>query len=293
MAAAKQSKTTPEVGNLTGSLARGLGIVNVLLHAPQPLNITEIAAATQLDQSSTLRLVRTLEEHGYIVPIIGSKRYAASPQAIQSLPLMHPVQQLRREAHTMLTGLAMRLTETVVLVLYLGAERMAIDISQCPGSLAPYYSTWLRGPLHATGAGKALLLSLSRTRRHELLGPAPYAATTPFTLTERDALDADLEASAERGFVVAIDQHRLGLTTVAANIADWHGAAIGCLVVTGHTRNFEADRVTRIGQEVIGATELLLYQAPSLGAVAHFLGHTAISPEVPARWKTGAVRRKQ
>ncbi len=283
MAAVKQTRKTPEAGNLAGSLARGLGIVNVLLNAPQPQNITEIAAATQLDQSSTLRLVRTLEDHGYVVRISGSKRYAASPQAMQPLPLMHPIQQLRREAHTVLTGLSARLTETVVLVLYLGMERMAIDIAQCPGSLAPYYSTWLRGSLHAAGAGKALLLSLGQTRRHELLGPAPYAAITPFTLTERDDLDADLQASAERGFVVAIDQHRVGLTTVAANISGWHGAAIGSLVVTGHTRNFEAERITRVGQELIGATELLLYQAPSLSAVAHFLGHAATSPDVAVR----------
>ncbi|MDN3517554.1 IclR family transcriptional regulator C-terminal domain-containing protein [Aquisalimonas lutea] len=257
----------------SGTLARGLAILRTVLDAAQPLALADIAAATQLDLSTTHRLARTLEDNGYLVRIGSSKRYAASPQALEPLPVMHPIQQLRREARSIIEGLASRLRETVVLVLYLDTERMVVDIAQSQGSLAPYYNTWLNGPLHGSGSGKALLLSLSPKERNELLGKEPYPAVTPYTLTSHEALEADLAASKARGFVSTRDEHYVGLSAVAANVPTWHGKSTGCLVVTGHTRDLDAERIASVGEELARVSGLMLYQAPSLKAAAQSLGN--------------------
>lgn len=241
-----------------------------MLEAPQPMSLADIAAATQLDQSTTLRLLRTLEEQGYVIRF--GKRYAASPLAMQPLPLMHPVQQFRREAQPVLADLAARLQETVVLVLFLGTERMVVDIAQAPGSLTPYYGNWLHGPVHASGAGKALLMGSSREQRDHLLGPEPFEATTAQTLTTREALDDNLAEARERGFVVSRDEHYQDLTAVSALIPTWKDQPIGCLVVTGYSRSFDQDRLTQVGEELSRTARLLMYQAPSLRSLAHFVG---------------------
>ncbi|MGV3655629.1 MAG: IclR family transcriptional regulator, partial [Noviherbaspirillum sp.] len=172
----------------TGALARGLAIVDTILNASQPLTLSEIAAQTHLDQSTTMRLLRTLEDNGQILRTQDGKRYTGSPKALMPMPLMHPLNQLRREASSLLLELSEKIRETVVLALFINHERIAIDIAQFPGSLAPYYSSWLKSDLHASGSGKALLLSLEESHWKALLGPGPYRAITPNTITSQERL---------------------------------------------------------------------------------------------------------
>ncbi|CAO3363408.1 IclR family transcriptional regulator [Azospirillum palustre] len=255
-----------------GTLARGLAILDAIVDAPQPLMLGEVAALTRLDQSTTLRLLRTLEDSGYVVRLADSKRYAPSPKGLLPLPLMHPINQLRRESHSVLIELARNLRETVVLVLYLSTERMVTDIAQAPGSLSPYYNTWLQGPLHGSGSGKALLLSLDPEQRAAVLGPEPYKVYTPQTIVSQAELDEDLRVSALRGYVVAHDEHHVGLTAIAANIPTWNNGHVGCLVVTGHSRDMDEARIAGIGEELVRVAKLMPYQLGSLRSVAHVVG---------------------
>lgn len=255
-----------------GALARGLVILEAIVEAPQPLMLGEIATLTRLDQSTALRLLRTLEDSGYVVRLSDSKRYAPSPKAVLPLPLMHPINQLQRESHAILDELARSLRETIVFVLYLDGERMVTGIAQSPGSLTPYYSTWLHGPLHGSGSGKALLLSLPTDRRAALLGPGPYEAHTPHSITEAGALERDLAAAAARGYVVARDEHHVGMTAIAANIPSWNNAQVGCLVITGHSRDLDDARIAAVGEELVRVAKLMPYQLGSLRTVAHLLG---------------------
>ncbi|MFD1381650.1 IclR family transcriptional regulator [Fodinicurvata halophila] len=203
----------------------------------------------------------------------GNRSYMPSPKAVSPLPLMHPLKQLRREAQPVLQALANEIGETVVLVLYMDIERMVVEIAQTQGSLTPYYDTWLHGPLHCSGAGKALLLKLEPERRHAVLGPDPFRALTPRTLTSRQALEENLERAGQRGYATSRDEHHMGLTAISANIHDWHHAALGCLVMTGHSRAFDEARIESVGETLRRSAELLLFQAPSLRSAAESLGH--------------------
>ncbi len=254
----------------SGTLARGLAILDVLMKAPQPLGLAEIAAAAGLDQSTTLRLLRTLEEQEFVVRHDGAKRYWPSPKALSPLPLMHPLEQLRREGAPIIQALSNRLRVTTLLTLFVGYERMVLDIAQHPGSLTPYYGTWLRGPLHANAGGKALLMTLDPERRRALLGPEPFAAPTAKTITSWAALEAELALSADRGFVVTRDEQLEGVTSVAANITTWTGVTAGCVIVTATTKNSPDEWVADVGEELKRTASLILYQAPALEAVSHF-----------------------
>src|SRR5438046_1274291 len=179
-----------------GTLARGLAILDVLLSAPQPMTLAEITGLVKLDQSTTLRILRALEDAGQLIRISDGKRYLPSPKALRPLPLLHPIEQLRREAAPFLTDLALEVSKTAVLVAYIGPERLVVDIAQSPGSLSPYYNNWLHGPLHGSGVGKAFLLALSPDQRRIALGREPYTAFTPNTMTSWEAVSRDLAIAA-------------------------------------------------------------------------------------------------
>lgn len=257
----------------SGTLARGLTILQVVAQAPQPLSLAEIATAASLDQSTTHRLLKTLEETQYVVKIGATRRYCASPNLLHPLPLLHPLDQLRREAAPALKELSLRLRLTTILVVFVGAERLVLDIALVPGSLTPYYSTWLKGPMHATAGGKALLVGMTEAQRASLIGLGPFDACTPQTLTDSRALNDDLQRSAARGYVVSHDEHRQGVTNLSAPISRWTGGAAGCLIASSPSSDIDDERIAAVGLELKRASELLVYQAPSLEAASRFCGH--------------------
>jgi len=251
---------------------RGLAIMDVLIPAGQPLSLAEIAGATNLDQSTTLRLLRTLEDARQVLRIGDGKRYIASPKALRPLPLLHPLEQLRREADSILRSLAARVGNTVVLVAFLGSERLVVDVMLAPNSLTPYYATWLHGPLHASGPGKAYLLSLDDQQRRAALGPEPYTAATSRTLTTWDAVRHDMQRSAERGYVTVADEFYDGLSAVAAPFFSWSGKAVGCIAITGRTADFNEATVQKAAVELLNCTRLMPLQVTSLSWLEQLSG---------------------
>lgn len=246
--------------------------MEALAQAPQPLALAELAAHAGLDQSTALRLVRALEDSQYLVRNETTRRYSPSPKLLHPLPLLHPLEQLRREAAPILKELALRLGMTTVLVIFLGMERLVLDIVQVPGSLTPYYGTWLHGPLHATGGGKSLLLGMDEKQRQTVLGPGPFAAVTPQTITDWHRLNEDLRISSGRGYVISSDEHLPGITNVAALITRWTGRPAGCLIASGPTADMDEARRAAAGDELKRVAQLLVYHTPSLEPASQFCG---------------------
>ena len=253
-------------GQLSGALARGLAVLDVILDTPQSLTLAEIAQRARLDLSTTMRLLRTLEESRYVLRIDNGKRYAGSPRATMPLPVLHPIKQFRREVFPTLTELSIAVKATVVLVAFLEAERIVIEIAQVAGSLAPYYRTWLNGPLHGSGSGKALLATFPEERREALLGPGPYRAVTQYSITDPARLREDLEKGTRQGYYVARDEHIVGLTAISANIPTWRGGAVGCFVMTAHSRDCTDKHTAFAGEQLHRAAELIRHQAHSISA---------------------------
>lgn len=256
----------------TGTLQRGLALLDILTATGHPMSLAELSAATELDQSTALRLLRTLEAAGRVIKVGDGKRYLPSPTSLRPLPLLHPLEEVRREADPLVRSLAAKVGKTVVFVGYLGNERVVIDVFQTAGSLSPYYSSWLKGPLHASGPGKALLLANSLQDRQAMLPAAPYPVSTPKTITESADLMADLAKAEARGYVVVRDEFYDGLSAVAANFHTWDKRAVGCLSVTGHTADFDDAAVASIGAELLACTKLIPLQVPSLKLLEQLAG---------------------
>lgn len=247
-----------------GTLQRGLLILDVLTQAGHPMTLASIAAEVKLDLSTSLRLLRTLEESGRVVRVGDGKQYLASPLALRPLPLKHPLEELRRQADPLIRALASKISETVVLVAYVGEQRLVVDVFLAADSLSPYYSTWLLGPYHASAPGKAFLLAQARDRRDTLLGSEPLPALTPHTITSVAMLRKQLREAEAKGYVTIQDEYYDGVSAIAANFHAWNGQAVGCLAVTGLTTDFTDARVKQIAAELLACTRLMPLQVPAL-----------------------------
>jgi DNA-binding IclR family transcriptional regulator len=196
-----------------------------------------------------------------------AKRYHASPKAFVPLTIYHPLNLLRREAFEPLRALREQFGLTASFIVFVGCERLVLDVSGVTGMLTPYYDTYLRSPIHASASGKLLLQTLSPKARAELLPARPYRAYTPQTITEPDVLARELDENTRRGYAVNLDENFVGISAMGALIVCGPGQAAGCLLLAGASDRFIEQRIEEIGQALREKANLFSFGSPPLRAV--------------------------
>lgn len=255
-----------ESKNDSGTLQRGFAILELLIEATRPLTARDIADAIQVNDSTVHRLLQTMREIGYVCRD-ESKRYHASPKAFLPLTIYHPLNLLRRDAFEPLRILREQFGLTASFIVFVGTERLVLDVSGVTGMLTPYYDTYLKSPLHASASGKILLQTLAPHVRAELLGPAPYHAFTPKTITDPDVLARELDETARRGYAVNLDENFVGISAMGAPILCGPEQAAGCLLLAGTSDRFTKPRIEEIGQALREKANLFSFGSPPLRAV--------------------------
>lgn len=253
----------------TGSLQRGLMILEVLQAAARPMMVTEIAEAVGQPISTVHRLLNSLIQSEYAFRD-SSKRYLAAPKAYMPLNLYHPLNVLRADAREYLRALRDQFRQTTSLIIFLGVHRLVVELAVENESLSPYHATHLKSPLHGAASGKILLASLPPKLRADLLGPGPYKQATPHTITDPQALEAELELTRSRGYAIAVDENYVGLSAVAAPIRASPHHTIGCFDTAGLTTNFSRDQVEAAGRIIKMTAELFSIGSSAIQAVAAF-----------------------
>jgi DNA-binding IclR family transcriptional regulator len=196
-----------------------------------------------------------------------AKRYHASPKSLLPLTIYHPLNLLRREAFEPLRALREQFGLSASFIVFVGSERLVLDVSGVTGMLTPYYDTYLRSPLHASASGKLLLQNLSPKARADLLGPGPYHAYTSRTITDPEALARELDRTARRGYAVNLDENFVGISAMGALILCGPEQAAGCLLLAGASDRFSDPRIEEIGQALCEKANLFSFGSPPLRAV--------------------------
>jgi DNA-binding IclR family transcriptional regulator len=254
------TKPTPGEGPEAGALQRGLLLLDLMVNSGRALTLTELSDLSNLHVSTVHRLMQTLTQTEHVFRD-GAKRYYAGPRCYLPLNLYHPFNVLRRDSYETLRALRDRFGVTCALSVFIGTERLVVELAPGSNTLSPYYETHLTSPLHAAASGKLLLLNFPALRRHELLGPPPYQQYTPQTIT-----------TAERGYAVSLNENFEGISAVSAPINVAPSRAVGAITFAGPSAHFTADTVSEMGTSARQAADLLAVGSPGVRAVRQQLG---------------------
>ncbi|WP_225993744.1 IclR family transcriptional regulator [Actinomadura rudentiformis] len=109
-------------------------------------------------------------------------------------------------------------------------------------------------PLHATSVGRAVLTHLSRAEVDEVVagGLKRFGDTT---ITDPDALRADLAEVRWHGYALNINQYRPGVCAVAAPILDEDGTPLAALAVSLPDSRLDTGRLPELGRQVAAAAQ--------------------------------------
>lgn len=250
----------------SGALKRGFAILEILVEATHPLTSRDIAEQLQLSDSTVYRLLQTMCEAGYVIRD-DARRYHAASKALLPLTIYHPLIVFRRDAFEILRAAREESGLTASVVVFVGNERLVLDVAGIVGSLTPFYTTRLENAIHVSAAGKLLLLSKSPADRKAILGPGPYKALTPETITDPAVFEEHLQQVAAAGFATNINENFIGLSAVAAPLITGPNQIVGCLIVAGASDRVAGDRAIELGQSLRNGAKLLSAGSAALRSV--------------------------
>jgi IclR family acetate operon transcriptional repressor len=101
-------------------------------------------------------------------------------------------------------------------------------------------------PLHATGAGKALLAALPTARRDGLLDRLELRPYTPHTIVDAAALRRALEEIRERGYAMDDEEYDEGVRCVAVPVMATPTELIGALSISAPVNRLTRQRSTEL-----------------------------------------------
>ncbi|ETS31368.1 transcriptional repressor IclR [Photorhabdus temperata] len=256
----KRTKITTNNAAANGqvqSLSRGLNLLESISESPGGIALTDLAQQAGLPNSTTHRLLTTLQQHGFVrqvgdlgLWVIGSHTFIVGSSFLQSrnlLALIHPI--LRRLMED--SG------ETVNLAILDHSEYEAVIVDQVQCNALMRMSAPIGGklPMHASGAGKAFLSTLSDNQLVQLLHKKGLHAYTQHTKTTPSSLKENLEQARKQGYSFDDEEHALGLRCIAACIYDEHHQAFAAISISGPVSRITDDRVTELGASVIRAAK--------------------------------------
>lgn len=210
-------------------LAKASDILGVFSVEQPVLTQAEITRRANLPHSTTRRLLVEMVEHG-LLEKTADAGFVLGLRLWELGSISHRVLSLRDTAMPFMTVLNQALGQHVQLAVQEGNEAAIVERLSATNAIALQLELRNRVPLHASGAGKALL-AFARDADVEAFLSQPLAEFTPKTIIEPHRLRQDLESIRHRGFAVVREETQLGVNAVAAPVINRRRQVIASLSI--------------------------------------------------------------
>jgi IclR family transcriptional regulator, acetate operon repressor len=223
------------------SLERAFELLEHLADAGGRMALSELTEVSGLPMPTIYRLMRTLVNHGYVRQE-PSKRYALGPRLIRLGE--SATRLLGAWARPTLGRLVDEIGETANMAVLEGDA--VVYVAQVPSrhSMRMFTEVGRRVQPHCTGVGKALLAQLPAETVQEIVGRTGMPAHTPHTLTDLDALLAELSRIRAQGYALDDEEQELGVRCVAVPLPD--APAPAAISVSGPSGRLTGERVADV-----------------------------------------------
>ncbi len=202
------------------TVLRTLLILEEIARAGVPVTPTDVNEGLGLPKPTIHRLFATLEAEGFVMRDLDGRSYT-------------PGRRLRRMSVNVLSSLRVRTARLAVLA------RLAEEIGETCNIAVPdregmvyldrVETKWplriqlpvgTQVPFYCTASGKMYLSTLNPAHLERYLRAARFERRTPATLTEPDALRAELAATRARGVAEDAEEFMEGMIAIAVPILD-------------------------------------------------------------------------
>ncbi len=242
-------------------LLRGLNILTLFARKNQTLSLTEIASITGLNKTTVFRLLNTLEEAGYLLRDLETKRYRPGIKVLTLGFAAITSLDFRQVAHPYLEQLSQRVNETVSMSILDEMEIVYIDRVRNQQIMGVVLGLGSRLPAHCSAMGKVILAHLQPTDLNRRLEMGNLAHLTPKSLSSCPDLKSELSKVRQQGYAINDEEIEIGLRAVAAPIWDHSNRVVAAINITGLAARISLERISGELADEVCQTANLISQA--------------------------------
>ena len=231
------------------SVTRVFDLLELIADAGGDVTLSELSAAADLPLSTIHRLLRTLVSRGYARQL-QNRRYALGPRLVRLGEVAN--RKFGQLAMPQLKQLVEELGETANLATLDGDRVIYVSQAPSPHAMRMFTEVGRRSYLHSTSVGKAILADMTDDQVREIVARTGMPANTEKTITDVDALLADLADTRRRGYAVDDNEQEIGVRCFAVTVPDM--AVPTAVSVSGPVARVSgdfADRALPVLQEIV------------------------------------------
>ncbi len=230
------------------ALDRAVAILKVLAGAEGGLSLTELAEASGQAPATVYRVLSTFEAHGMVEVQPATQLWFIGQEAFRIGSAFLGRTSLVEQARGVMHALMAETGETANLAIADGGQVVFISQVETHEPIRAFFRPGTRGPIHASGIGKALLAYHAPEAVARIVREQGLAAFTARTITDPEALGAELEAIRARGWAMDDEERTEGMRCIAAPIFNEFREATAGVSISGPTV-----RMARAGSDALGA----------------------------------------
>ena len=278
------------------SLAKGLIVLEALVHHGQPCGVSDLAASLGVSKSNAHRLLNTLVETGYVTSFDG--RYAPTLRVWELGTRIISKYDVREFARPAMTRLVRETAESVRLSVL---DRRTLDVIyidkiDSPQEVRTFSEIGGRVPAHCTSSGKVLLAFQDDAFIKQAVGK--LRSFTKNTIVNRRDFIEHLKKVRATGYALNQREFSAQVNGVAAPIFGYDGEVVAALSVAAPADRMPANQIKKVASlllDVAGSvTDRMQPQAPTVVQLSERIsalrGGRAKSP---SRKKTAPKPRAQ
>jgi DNA-binding IclR family transcriptional regulator len=221
------------------SVAHALDVLEEFKGGADELGVTELSKKLKLHKNNVFRILATLESRGYIEQNKATENYRLGIKCLELGQTYIKQMGLLKLAKTILEELANIVGETSYISILRNNDVVYLDSVETKATVRVVSRVGLHLPVHATAAGKSLIMHESEDELRKRLHPE-LTKLTPNTFANVDDLLSELRKSSERGYTTDIEEFEIGVCCVGAPVKDYTGRIVGAISLSG-----PASRMTR------------------------------------------------
>jgi IclR family KDG regulon transcriptional repressor len=233
------------------SLAHGLNILLLYDTSKLSFAVSEMSKQLGYSQSKTYRLVKTLNEYGFLQEDGKSAKYHLGLNTLRLGLLYQERFDVSGIARPFMKELSRITKETVLLTAVNGTKGIVLERVESEEPIR--YSMFQSGaiiPLHAGASSKILMAFIPDEEWDRIIKKEGLKRYTPNTITNVNQLKTHLREIRKKGYAFSDQEVDRDVRAVAAPIFNGLGELVGGLSVTGPAYRISKKRIVSCGKLV-------------------------------------------
>ncbi|MCG8484041.1 MAG: IclR family transcriptional regulator [Clostridia bacterium] len=234
------------------ALSKGLDILECFTNAKDEIGIMEISERLDLPESTVYRMVTTLDDKGYLVQNLETKKYKLG---LHLLKINEKSSELNDEVEVItkyMTELNEKFNETTNFAIRVNDKAVYLKKIDSKHILRPAFTGRDIYPCYCTSLGKSLVLDMTKKELNEIFASTFEQLTEKTILTKEDLLE-DLRVAKERGYTVDNEEFNLGIKcfSVPVRAESLGGRIIGAISMPVPTIRLDGEREEKIKEALL------------------------------------------